>query len=168
MHQIPTTLVLFDIDHALYNAPGLHPDLERSIDEDAFYSPQSFGSFGEPGFDHRWNLQTVIAARRALQSDDSYVVLLSHRPMHTEMLHTISNMLLLAGLKFHEIRLKPITLHADTHLFKAMAIRKLLLEHQNIRHVVMHDGDQDSMDAVANAVGQMGRDFTPSRVDGPT
>lgn len=165
MHQIPTTLVLFDIDLALYNAPGLHPDLERNMDEDAFYSPQSFGDFGEPGFDQRWNLQTVIAARRALQSDDAYVVLLSSRPMQAEMLHTISNMLLLAGLKFHEIRLKPITLHADTDLFKAMAVRKMLLEHQNIRHVVMHDVDQGSMNAVANAVGQMGRDFTPSQAN---
>lgn len=139
----PTELHVYDLDGTLYDSPRL------AVDRPSWwYSAQSLQSFGLPGFDSKWLLGPVMAARRSIATPWVRTALLTGRPHHAEMLAVIHAMLRSADLPFDEVCLKPVWPPTTTPRYKSLRVVDWVADHPTANKVVVHDDLQENLDAV--------------------
>ena len=152
----PTELHVFDFDGALYDSPA-----PRASHPSWWYSSLSLSGHGPPGFDHRWILVTVMAARRSVFRPEVRTALLTGRPQHKEMTVRIREMLRSADLSFDFVQLKPVLPEISTPAYKAAAVRRWVKKEPSITSVVFYDDLTENLAAVGKVAVRAGCRYTP-------
>lgn len=145
-------LHVYDLDMTLYRSP------EPTENDPAFYyHAHSFGTVKGPGFDRRWNLDTIAKARHSGVVQSVMNIVLTARPDHDQMRRKIEYMISLTGIEFDKILLRPITYPGPIPKYKAACVAGLLTKHPSIEKVVMVDDDEDNLNEVKRSVEAHGR-----------
>lgn len=159
----PTTLVVMDFDYTLYKSP-LPPTPSTAW----WMSPRSLQGIGLPGFDQRWILSTVQAARKASMDMSVQTALLTGRAAVPPMKKVLLSALTRAGLEFNLVSLKPVRFPPlPQGPYKAAMVRKWLLERPWVEKVVLYDDEAGVHEAVRAVVTQMGRYYEGYKMDDP-
>lgn len=124
-----------------------------------FLSAHGLKGQGEPGFNPRWLLDGVVAARRAILNPVTRVCLLSDRPLHTEMKATIEDLLRRASLCFDKVQLLPVSTALEPAMFKALAVQSWISSEPSIQKVFLYETDAGTCSQVKSAVLRSKRAF---------
>lgn len=146
----PFEIHVYAFDRMLYDAP-LAPD----GDPDWWYHAHSLRGYGGPGYDARWRLPTISAARRSSLDPLVLTALLTGRPANAQMTKTLRDMLQLTGVAFDIIQLQPLSAQS-TAGYKGACVKAWLDKSPMIRKVVLHDADPASHATVSKAVREAG------------
>jgi hypothetical protein len=147
-------LHVYDLDMTLYRSPEPPED-----DPTWYYHAHSFGSVKGPGFDRRWNLDTIAKARHSSLSQGVMTIVLSARPENEPMRRKIEQMIALTGIEFDKILLRPITYPGSIPKFKAACVAGLLTKHPTVDKVACVDDEADNLSEIAKTVQSLGRVF---------
>lgn len=148
----PTELHVFDLDGTLYRSPE-PPDGNPAF----YYNPSSFGKVSGPGFDRRWNLDSIARARHSTFRNGAMSIVLTGRPESEPMRHKIEYILSLTGLEFEKLVLRPVVFPGSVAQFKAAYVAGLLHKHPSIGKVILLDDDVDNHLAMKDIVEGMGK-----------
>jgi hypothetical protein len=161
----PVELHIYDFDGALYDSP--RPRVDRPH---WWFSAKSLTGWKPPGRDRKWILDTVMQARRSIQSPWVMTALLTGRPRHASMVKTIRRMLFSAGLHFNEVQLKPLIPPQRVSTYKALAVVGWLQGHPAIRKVTFYDDLPENLAAVGEALHAYDPaiEYTPRLTQGVT
>lgn len=149
-----TRLVIFDFDGTLYDSPkppGDHPTW--------WFQPYSLPDAGPPGFDRRWILPTVLAARQATNRLDTITAVLTARVDHDALRKRVMSTLEQTGLPFDIIQLKPLLFPGNAAAYKAAYVRDWLVQFPTVREVTLYEDRLDVLRAVEHSVCLAGRSF---------
>jgi hypothetical protein len=158
-----TTLAIFDFDYSLYRSP-----LPPAPSGAWWMSPRSLDGYGPPGFDPKWILGTVQAARKSQFDPFTLTALLTGRAAVRPMKDALKKVLTSAGLEFDLTSLKPVRFPSIPQgPYKAATVRKWLLAYPSIKNVVLFDDEQAVHDAVQKVVTKMGRSYRGVKMPDP-
>ena len=147
----PLELHIYDVDGTLYRSPT--PAIPDPI---WWYHAHSFGEPGSTGYDKRWVLDVVYAARRSIRDPTVAAVVITGRPEHARMRAMIEGMMDKADLAFDAVVLQPIFHVGSMASYKASAVEQLLEQLPTVRRVVFYDDLQSNLKAVGRVVEQRG------------
>jgi hypothetical protein len=157
MTATPWNLVVFDFDATLYNSP-LPPKKGSTA---WWMTAKSLQGAGAPGFDPRWNLDVVRAARRAWLEPGTRTALLTGRADVEPLAGVLRRLLRDAGLTFDIISLKPVRFPPIPQgQYKASMVQRWLLASPSIKSVTLWDDEEEVHRAVSAVVTRMGRMYT--------
>ena len=152
----------YDLDHTLYDSPR-PPD----GDPNWYFHAHSLGRWKPPGFDPRWNLEVLTAARRSSVDPLVRVVLLTARPDHRPMRVAVEQLVRSTGIKWNAICLKPVLSVMTDAEYKARVLQRWAQTWPTLQKVVLYDDRPENIEAAKVAVEGEGRKYqgvlTPER-----
>lgn len=108
-----------------------------------------------PGFDARWDFAVLRAARTAFADKAITSALLTSRPAHKEMRQEVERILHESSLDFDLVALKPVWPPEDTATYKAMQVRRWLVQERRVTKLVLWDRAEICREAISSVAKQM-------------
>jgi hypothetical protein len=154
----PTELLIFDFDGTLYHSPKA-PEGHTTWP----FQVYSLDGWGPPGFDRRWNLTAINAARHA-QNQGAVLAILTARPDYAAMRSRLEEMLHSTGLNWNIVQLRPVYAAGTHAAFKAHVVQSWLSQMPHIRAVSFWEDSEVNLEAVRPVVETSGRRYFPRLV----
>ena len=149
-------LHIYDFDATLYRSPA--PPAGQPAGE-WWDSPVSLDGVGRAGFDDRWRMNIVRDARESTADPDVEAVIITGRRRFAGMTRAVERALSLAGLRFDDVILRPMTSTGDAAAWKAAEVGRLLAGIDGLEKVTMYDDNPDNLRAVRAVVERAGLAF---------
>jgi len=155
------TLAIFDFDDTLFRSPT-PPDISR--DERAKWWRTSESLLPpfvpeRPGSEW-WNRSVVGAAKKAINSTDTYAVIITGRRDSSALRSRLEDLLKMGGLTFDGLFMNPAPTGSAV-VWKSDKTKALLTEMPKVETVVVWDDLADNVNAVESAAKSMGRAVEP-------
>ena len=153
-----TELTAFDFDDTLLHSPRPPSPAHK----DWWYHAYSLDDVQNgPGYDRRWMLGNIAAARSSINRPTAMTVVLTARTSHAKMRKQIDRLLGLTGLQFDAVQLKPMMPPLPSPVYKAGAIAAWLNRHPSIQRVTFYDDYDKNLRAVGEVVRRRGLQYVP-------